>query len=561
MVQRMNECTALDLMMDEDVDWNDSEDDEESGNDTYSQLQDIPEPLDVAQVDEDDGETDDLDESDRSITMDTSSSPSTPSTTLPTFSEPVGPSLSHLASTATPLEFFLLMVGSDFFSYLAMESNRYAQQKPPQASYKWYDTTANELMLMIGMILAMGINVQPELADYWKNDAIVGAPGITRGMPILRFKALLSVLHLNDNSTALSRGHAQFDKLHKVRPFLDRLRLNSLKYYNPHRENSIDETMVGFKGRSSLKQYMPMKPTKRGYKVWCRCDAKNGYLCDFRIYIGAEGNTVNSLGSKVVLDLAQDLFGKGYHLYFDNFFSSVELAEELLIHQTGMIATTRANRRQFPRQLRKVSQERRQAKSVKVGNVECFAWQDKKQVNFLNTITDPHQKTTVKRKKKDGSSVNVDCPESVKLYNANMGGVDNADAKRKVYSCSRRSKKWWMCIFYFGLDVAVINAHIIQQDTPNCPKTTQKEFRMELAKELLSMHSVRKISGSRSVDGGPSRYIERHWPMKLEKSLHCRIYSQAKTRRRTSYGCKQCCSAQPVPLCVVPCFRLYHTKH
>ena len=82
------------------------ENDEESGNDTYSQLQDIPEPLDVAQVDEDDGETDDLDKSDRSITMDTSSSPSTPSTTLPTFSEPVGPSLPHLASTATPLEFF-----------------------------------------------------------------------------------------------------------------------------------------------------------------------------------------------------------------------------------------------------------------------------------------------------------------------------------------------------------------------------------------------------------------------------------------------------------------------
>ena len=48
MAQRMNECTALDLMMDEDVDWNDSEDDEESRNDTYSQLQDITEPLDVA---------------------------------------------------------------------------------------------------------------------------------------------------------------------------------------------------------------------------------------------------------------------------------------------------------------------------------------------------------------------------------------------------------------------------------------------------------------------------------------------------------------------------------
>ena len=112
--------------------------------------------------------------------MDTSSSPSNSPTSLPSFSEPVAPSLQHLASTATLLKFFLLMVDSDFFSYLAMESNRYVQQKPPQSSYKWYDTTAEELMLMIGMILAVGINIQLELADYWENDSILGAPGITR---------------------------------------------------------------------------------------------------------------------------------------------------------------------------------------------------------------------------------------------------------------------------------------------------------------------------------------------------------------------------------------------
>jgi hypothetical protein len=111
----------------------------------------------------------------------------------------------------------------------------------------------------------------------------------------------------------------------------------------------------------------------------------------------------------------------------------------------------------------------------------------------------------VKRKKKDGSSVNVKCQESVKLYNANMGGVDNANARPKVYSCSRHSKKWWMCIleclwFYFGLDVAVVNAHI------NCSarytllsKNNAKKFHIELAKELQSMHSVHKISGTRAV--------------------------------------------------------------
>ena len=35
-------------------------------------------------------------------------------------------------------------------------------------------------------------------------------------------------------------------------------------------ECAIDEAMVKYKGRSSLKQYLPMKPIKRGFKVWVR---------------------------------------------------------------------------------------------------------------------------------------------------------------------------------------------------------------------------------------------------------------------------------------------------
>ena len=37
--------------------------------------------------------------------------------------------------------------------------------------------------------------------------------------------------------------------------------------YQPHREVAVDEAMIKFTGRSSLKQYMPMKPIKRGIKV------------------------------------------------------------------------------------------------------------------------------------------------------------------------------------------------------------------------------------------------------------------------------------------------------
>ena len=35
-----------------------------------------------------------------------------------------------------------------------------------------------------------------------------------------------------------------------------------------------------------MKQYLPMKPVKRGFKVWVRADSVNGYFCDFNVYTG-----------------------------------------------------------------------------------------------------------------------------------------------------------------------------------------------------------------------------------------------------------------------------------
>ncbi|GBP23636.1 hypothetical protein EVAR_80253_1 [Eumeta japonica] len=57
--------------------------------------------------------------------------------------------------------------------------------------------------------------------------------------------------------------------------------------------------------RNSLKQYMPKKPVKRGYKMWMKC-AESGYCLDFELYTGKEGAEVETdLGGRVV-DLLED---------------------------------------------------------------------------------------------------------------------------------------------------------------------------------------------------------------------------------------------------------------
>ena len=35
-----------------------------------------------------------------------------------------------------------------------------------------------------------------------------------------------------------------------------------------------------------MKQYLPKKPIKRGFKVWVRAESSTGYFSDFEVYTG-----------------------------------------------------------------------------------------------------------------------------------------------------------------------------------------------------------------------------------------------------------------------------------
>ena len=75
----------------------------------------------------------------------------------------------------------------------------------------------------------------------------------------------------------------------------------------PHQQNSIDEGMISFTGRSPLKQYMKDKPNKWGFKMWKLVDSISGYLCAFDIYTGKGEEREVGLGEHVVLQMAEHL--------------------------------------------------------------------------------------------------------------------------------------------------------------------------------------------------------------------------------------------------------------
>ena len=83
------------------------------------------------------------------------------------------------------------------------------------------------------------------------------------------------------------------------------------------------------------------------------------------------------------------------------------------------------------------------------------AWMDRKTVMVMSTNGQPSSSGTVTRKQRDGSTIEVPCPESIISYNKFMGGVDR-DQLRGYYSCRSRSRKFYKYIFLF--DVAITNA-------------------------------------------------------------------------------------------------------
>ena len=125
--------------------------------------------------------------------------------------------------------------------------------------------------------------------------------------------------------------------------------------YQPRQQVAIDERMVKSRHRSGIQQYIKDKLTKWGIKLWVLADNSNPFVCDFNIYIGREaGRQISEygLGYDVVMKLMQNYLNQGYHLFIDNFYTSVTLAKHLFQRGVLTTGTILVTRRDFPANLK-----------------------------------------------------------------------------------------------------------------------------------------------------------------------------------------------------------------
>ncbi len=215
----------------------------------------------------------------------------------------------------------------------------------PSQHENWEELTISELKAYMGFCVLMGIVRLPSIEDYWKKDVHFQYSPISSKISRDRFRDIRRYLHFCDNTTLPTPGTPGSDRLAKIRPLINSINDRCSAVYNLGRDVAVDEAMIKFQGRSALKQYLPMKPVKRGLKVFVLAVSKTGYFHTLQVYTGKENTPEKQLGARVVKDLTTSLKDKHHNVYFDNFFTSVKLLQDL--EEIGIYAcgTARSDRR------------------------------------------------------------------------------------------------------------------------------------------------------------------------------------------------------------------------
>ena len=493
---------------------------------------------------------------------------------------------------AKPIEYANLFITDDFVNLLVLETNRYADQwiasheeylDAHQFSrvHQWIRdgrATPAEMRAFLGITLNMGLIRKPTIDSYW--DQVYKSQLTDWFVDHFnrdRYSLFLKFLHCNDNANLPPPDDPSF-KLYKIQPVIRHFQRTFLRHYLPHKDISIDESMVGYKGKTPyLRQYMPNKHHARfGIKLWCLCDATSSYTCHFEVYKGAadpRDRNAEGLTYSLVVRLMEeaDLFHRGHHLGLDNYFTSPKLFFDLYAAHTTATGTVRRNRKGLPASCINAKPANKQAFSRRKGNLLCTAYRDGSKTPLLLS-TQADSGTSTQRNSKDREKT---LPNIIHMYNKAMGGVDMSDARLYAYLSERRTMKWTNKVLFSLFARAILNAYIIYNElTTDRPKLNRYHFTVCVLESLVAdfrpTEKVRKRRRSKAeiqaaaaapaapilppthhVQPGPSLCKMEKLP--VGKRRECPNGHEKRTR--SSYICPNC----NVGICVA-CFIPYHKK-
>ena len=483
-----------------------------------------------------------------------------------------------------PIDYFRKFFDDQMVARIVNETNLYSTQC--NVNRGSISTCPEEIEHFLGILLQMCIVQMPRYRMYWQSSTRYEQ--VANIMSRDRFELIKRFLHFEDNSNAPDPKDPNKDKLFKVRKLFEMLRQNCLKV-KPEEHNSVDEQMIPFKGRSSLRRYLPKKPKKWGFKVFSR-NGVSGFCYDF-ILDGApdpsreECDSIGFVSGDIVLRLCSTLPRQmSYKAYFDNYFTFLELLQKLKEWGIWAVGTMRQDRMRGCelKEEKVLKKEGRGAFDAAVdlnSGLTIVRWFDNRQVQFASNYAYTEPVEAVRRwSSKEKKHIDVTRPAVVQIYNAGMFGVDLFDMFMALYRLHHRSKKGYMRIFFWILATSVTNGWCLYKRicAQNGIKVEEQKDLLEFTSDVASSLSskcipTRRGRGRPSTDtsleqvakiprkaptSAPNEDIRfdgfEHWPEHRSNRPRCMNCGE-----KTRVGCSKC----NVGLCLTAernCFKEFH---
>jgi hypothetical protein len=420
----------------------------------------------------------------------------------------------QINQTLTPLQCFQLFFTESHLQSLRIHTNTSLHHWGFVHQKDVVSAVSKEFKAWLGLLLMMGIVKRRRVSLFWGTHWSVDNPGWREVMTCSRWSQLWRRLKLYFPPQG---QHAQGtnDKLKYVRVLMEDIRMACRLYWKPPLYCSFDEMSIGCKNTrvaAGLKRYNPHKPHKFLIMVFGFTSSNGKYVLNFHIPLGKERQTLThevphghlmlSKCSQPMLRVLKPYAGLGLRIAVDNFYMTLEMIQECLIHNTYVFGTVRKSRSKLPFYMKSkgmtpdcdkyedycLSPNAPPIDPSKLllrgnfewrlkGQITALAWQDKKPVTCLSSFHNPMdfsgQVSRVLRPEvpgihNDGQMIivdevqrsNVAAPKVMLEYNNHMGGNDIFDQRRQHHSTceTMRVRKWWKQVFLFLLDVCLTNA-------------------------------------------------------------------------------------------------------
>lgn len=245
---------------------------------------------------------------------------------------------------------------------------------------------------------------------YWRRGFQVNQ--LTNVMPREEFNTLRSCLHFVDTEMPPNKPEGNWPW--KVQPIIDAVRKRCHKLDKALVSYSIDEQIIPFTGRCSLRQYMKEKQRPLGLKNFVLTTSA-GLAMDFEVYQGKStplADTALGLDPNVVLRLVETL-PKSSSVYFHRYFTTIPLLDALIdkeIDGTGTIMTNCVKNIHFQSDTA-MKQGNFQEFQRAHGKATIVKWKDSKSVTIASICTGANPVESMKRlSKKTKEYIDVPSP-------------------------------------------------------------------------------------------------------------------------------------------------------